>query len=170
MNVLETNERAQWFAVRTRSNREAVVTTALTRKGYNAWYPRFRDHKAPGKLGSAAFPGYVFCQLDVINRLPVLMIPGIVGLVSSGRTPLPIDETEMASLRTVMQSTLAVGPCGYLKIADRVRITTGPLAGAEGCIVRADRNRLVVSITLLQRSVSVEVANEWLEKTCSKAA
>jgi len=114
--------------------------------------------------GRAAFPGYVFCRLDVSNRLPVLMIPGIVGIVSSGKTPLPIDETEIMSLRLVLESELAVGPCNYLKIDDRVRVIGGPLLGAEGCVIQSGSDRLIVSITLLQRSVSVEVSSQWLEK------
>jgi transcription antitermination factor NusG len=100
----------------------------------------------------------------VTNRLPVLTIPGIVGIVSSGKTPVPIDEKEISSLRLVMESELPVGPCNYLKIDDRVRVTSGPLLGAEGHIIRSDSDHLVVSITLLQRSVSVEVSRQWLEK------
>jgi transcription antitermination factor NusG len=106
----------------------------------------------------------VFCRLDVTKRLPVLTVPGIVGIVSSGRTPLPIDEREISSLRLVMESELPVGPCSYLKIDDRVRVTSGPLSGAEGYVTHSDSDRLIVSITLLQRSVSVEVSDQWLEK------
>jgi len=161
----------QWFAVRTKSNREAEVTRALTGKGLDAWFPRFKDHKPKGLVyGRAAFPGYVFCRLDVTKRLPVLTTPGVIGLVSSGKTPLPIDPEEMASLRVVMESPLPVGPHSYMQAGDRVRITTGPLAGADGYIVRNQVDHLVVCITLLQRSVCVAVENHWLEITRPVAA
>lgn len=77
---------------------------------------------------------------------------------------MPIDETEISSLRLVMESDLPVGPCNYLKIDDRVKVISGPLLGAEGYVIHSDSGRLVVSITLLQRSVSVEVPDQWLEK------
>lgn len=162
---------AQWFAVRTKSNREAVVTCALQGKGLDAWYPRYvRRKSANGNYGRAAFPGYVFCLLDVAKRMPVLMTPGVIGLVSSGRTPLPIDEKEISSLRVVMESLLPVAPHSYLVSGDSVRITAGPLAGAEGYVVRNEFDHLVVSITLLRRSVCVRVESHWLEKMRRAAA
>jgi len=161
----------QWFAVRTKSNREAVVTRALTGKGLDAWFPRYRDHR-PNSLihGKAAFPGYVFCRLNVTRRMPVLTTPGVIGLVSSGKIPLPLDPNEITSLRLVMESLLPVGPHSYLKDGDSVRITSGPLMGAEGYIVRTNVDHLVVCITLLQRSVCVAVESQWLEKACRVAA
>jgi len=171
MNNFHSEAIQQWFAVRTKSNREAEVTRALNGKGLDAWFPRYKECKAKGVVyGRAAFPGYVFCRLDVTRRMPVLTTPGVIGLVSSGKIPLPIDHDEMSSLRLVMESSLPVGPHSYMQAGDRVRITDGPLTGADGYIVRTDVDHLVVCITLLQRSVCVAVENDWLEKTCPVAA
>lgn len=161
----------QWFAVRTKSNREAVVTEALIGKGFDAWCPRFREHSRQTQTaGKPVFPSYVFCHLDVSRRLPVLTVPGVLNIVSSGKTPLPIEQREMDSLRVVMESVLPVAPHAYLQTGDFVRIKEGPLAGAEGYVVEKECEHLVVSITLLQRSVSVAVDGYWLEKTCRVAA
>jgi len=166
-----STEDAHWFAVRTRSNREAVITESLLGKGFDAWFPRYKttgsNTLSPGK---AVFPGYVFCKLVIAHRLPVLTVPGVVGLVSSGKTPLPIEDHEITSLRLVMESLLPVGPHDYLHAGDWVRIKDGPLTGAEGYIVQRESEHLVVSITLLQRSVSVTVQGHWLEKSRSLAA
>jgi len=171
MNLSSVDAFEQWFAVRTKSNREAEVTRALTSKGLDAWFPRFKERKPRGLVyGRAAFPGYVFCRLDVTKRLPVLTTPGVMGLVSSGRIPLPIDHEEMASLRLVMESPLPVGPHIYMQAGVRVKITNGPLTGADGYIVRNHVDHLVVCITLLQRSVCVAVENHWLEITRPVAA
>jgi len=171
MNLSSVDAFEQWFAVRTKSNREAEVTRALTSKGLDAWFPRFKERKPRGLVyGRAAFPGYVFCRLDVTKRLPVLTTPGVMGLVSSGKIPLPIDHEEMASLRLVMESPLPVGPHIYMQAGDRVKITNGPLTGADGYIVRNHVDHLVVCITLLQRSVCVAVENHWLEITRPVAA
>ena len=156
----------EWFAVRTRSNREAVVEEALRGKGFDVWCPRFKP--APFRANSAlrpVFPGYVLCRFDVRDRLPILTVPGVMNVVSNGRIPLPIDEREIESLRIVLRSMMPVSPHDYLSVGDRVRITEGPLAGAEGQIVQHEPELLVVSITLRQRSVSVAVQVEWLEKS-----
>lgn len=168
-NIVNASE--QWFAVRTKSNREAAVTSSLNGKGLNAWFPRFKNERSRNDFqGKAAFPGYVFCELDVTRRMPVLTTPGVIGLVSSGKIPLAIDPNEMCSLRLVMESLLPVRPHQYLQAGDAVKISAGPLTGAEGYIVRNQVDHLVVCITLLQRSVCVAVESGWLEKTRRAAA
>jgi hypothetical protein len=43
-------------------------------------------------------------------------------------------------------------------------ITAGPLRGLTGYYVReSGRDRIVVSVTLLLRSVALEVAREWIQ-------
>ncbi|MCU1328620.1 MAG: transcriptional activator RfaH [Bryobacterales bacterium] len=161
----------QWFAVRTRSNREATVTTALAGKGLDVWFPRYSAPRPRSEAsGKAAFPGYVFCRLDVTRRMPVLTTPGVVGFVSSGRNPLAIDQSEITSLRLVMESLLPVRPHPFLNAGDAVKISEGPLTGAEGYVVRSNVDRLVVCITLLQRSVCVAVESHWLKRTNRIAA
>jgi hypothetical protein len=56
----------------------------------------------------------------------------------------------------------AVGKIGtavaFLGLGERVRLQVGPLVGAEGIFLRVkEEYQLVVSVTLLQRSVSVTV-------------
>jgi len=54
-------------------------------------------------------------------------------------------------------------PHPFLKIGQRVRIDHGPLAGAEGVLTSANGvSSLVLSISLLQRSLSVEVDATWI--------
>ena len=162
-----------WFAIRTKSNRESAISEALAGKGYEVIFPRYKassihNTNVRRKSSSTAlkplFPGYLFCKFDVLDRLPILTIPGVMNVVSNGRIPIPLDDEEIESLRVLVNSSLSLGPYPYLKVGDRVMISQGPLTGASGCIVQTDKRRLIVSITLLQRSVAVDVASEWLEK------
>jgi transcription antitermination factor NusG len=43
-----------------------------------------------------------------------------------------------------------------------VRINDGPLKGLEGILVRDKETRLVLSVMLLQRSISVEIDRAWV--------
>jgi transcription antitermination factor NusG len=45
-----------------------------------------------------------------------------------------------------------------------VSIDCGPLAGVEGVIVRAENGkpRVVVSVTMLLRSVAAEIERDWI--------
>lgn len=156
-----------WFAVRVRSNRERIVGLHLKERGYEEYSPTYSveqqwsDRKKI--IDRFLFPGYVFCRLDPSLRLPVLTVPGVVGLVGVGKTPMPIPTHEMERVRSLVQSGLLVTPWPYLKLGDLVLIERGPLAGLEGILQRVKgKYRIVVSINLLQRSVSAEIDRVWI--------
>jgi hypothetical protein len=74
-----------------------------------------------------------------------------------------IDESEIAAIRRATGSGLPVEPWPLLKIGERVRLKDGPLTGLEGCLVEVrNQYRLVVSFSLLKRSVAVEANRQWL--------
>ncbi|HEU0121266.1 MAG TPA: transcription termination/antitermination NusG family protein, partial [Bryobacteraceae bacterium] len=109
------------------------------------------------------FPGYVFCRLDTLNRLPALSVPGVLGIVGFAEVPTPIPDIEMERVALTIQSGLAVIPWPHISTGDWILVEKGPLAGVEGILVRVKgAHRIVVSFNLLQRSVSAEVDREWI--------
>lgn len=153
---------SRWYALYVRSRHEKVVESGLKSKGYCAFSPFFRTKRKRvdriAEIDVALFPGYVFCYFDLNNRLPILVTPGIVGVVGPRKRPEPVDDAEIASIRTVALSGRPVQPWPFLRSGQRVRVQAGPLTGAEGIFLRVkDQCNLVVSITLLQRAVSVVV-------------
>jgi transcription antitermination factor NusG len=156
-----------WYALRVRSRCEHTVATHLQGKGYGSllplykcrrrWSDRFKEIELP------LFPGYVFCQFNPLNRLPILSIPGVVHVVGVSKTPLPIDESEIAAIQAAVKSRLPSQPWPFLKVGQRVRIEYGPLCGLEGILLDfRGRQRLVISVTLLQRSVAVQIDGSWV--------
>ena len=116
------------------------------------WSDRVREVHAP------LFPGYVFARLDPSNRFPILTIPSVVEIVSVAKTPIPIPEAEIDAVRLVLQTGAHCGPWPLLKAGQMVRIERGPLAGLEGVLLQLkNRYRLVISVSILQRGVAVEV-------------
>jgi len=108
------------------------------------------------------FPGYVFCRLDLLKRLPVLVTPGVISIVGAGKTPLPIDDAEISAVQTAVKSGLSSEPCQFLQIGQKVTINSGPLCGLEGIVAEIrGRQRLVLSVTLLCRSIAVQVEGDW---------
>ncbi|MSO23905.1 MAG: hypothetical protein EXQ58_11830 [Acidobacteria bacterium] len=64
----------------------------------------------------------------------------------------------MASVRTFVQVGLKCDPHPYLKIGKKVRIIEGPFEGLQGILVRKkNRSLFVISVEMIQRSVSVEL-------------
>lgn len=156
----------EWFALRVRPRTERVVAEALGGKGYEEFLPLHTERRQwSDRIKSVEvplFPGYVFCRFDVQHRLPILTIPGVMNVVSIAKIPQPIADEEIASLRVMVTSGLEVQPWPYLHIDKPVRIVGGPLTGAVGTLLSVkSRDRLVVSLPLLMRSVAVEVPESY---------
>ena len=155
----------RWYALYVRSRHEKVVESGLRGKGYVAFSPFYRTKRKRvdriTEIDVPLFPGYVFCHFDSNKRLPILTTPGIVGVVGPGHRPEPVEDNEIASIRTIALSGRPVQPWPFLKSGQRVRLQAGPLMGAEGIFLRVkDEYHLVVAITLLQRAVSVVVEKD----------
>jgi transcription antitermination factor NusG len=152
----------RWYALHVRSRHERVVEKGLRGKGYAVFSPFYRTRRKRVdrivEIDVALFPGYVFCHFDSNHRLPILVTPGIVGVVGPGSKPEPVDDSEIASIRTVAMSGRPVQPWPFLRSGQRIRLHSGPLMGAEGIFLRVkDEYHLVISVSLLQRSVSVVI-------------
>jgi transcription antitermination factor NusG len=96
--------------------------------------------------------------------MPVISTPGVVSLVSYGNQPAPIDEIEISSVRAILKSGLPVAPHQFLSEGASVRVLHGALEGLQGILVRSKSNyRVVVSVSMLQRSVAVEIDRSSLD-------
>jgi transcriptional antiterminator NusG len=156
-----------WLALRVRSNHERTASIHLRDRGYEEFSPSYKTERRWSDrkkiIERSLFPGYVFCRLDPFNRLPVLTIPGVVGLIGFGNWPTPIPDREIENIRTMVRSGLLITPWPFLDPGQAVLIERGPLAGVEGVLQAIKGHvRLVVSINLLQRSVSTEVDRSWV--------
>jgi transcription antitermination factor NusG len=155
-----------WFAVRVKSRYEKTVATIAHNKGFEEFLPLYRNRRRwSDRVKSVElplFPGYVFCRLDPQYRLPLLTIPGVLHFVGIGKTPIPIEESEIAAIQAAVQSGLYLEPWDYLEVGQRVLLQEGPLAGMDGIFVGTSRQeRIVVSVALLKRSVAVAIERHW---------
>jgi transcriptional antiterminator NusG len=152
----------RWYALQVRSRWEGSTATLLSGKGYQTFLPTYKAEKpwrsGARELAAPLFPGYVFCQFDVHKRLPVLVTPGVLNVVGSGRIPVPVEDSEIEAIQMVVSSGLRAEPWPYLELGQQVRIEDGALRGLEGILTsfRGSR-RIVVSVSLLCRSVALEI-------------
>jgi transcription antitermination factor NusG len=156
-----------WYALQVRPRFEKVVASTLLSKGYEGFLPLYRHRsKWSDRIKEVELPlfsGYMFCRFDVNKRLPILVTPGVIQVVGIGRMPHPVDDEEIEALKAIVISGLRAEPLSYLNVGRRIRIEIGPLAGVEGIVTTLKgTHRLVVSVHLLQRSVSVEIDESWV--------
>jgi transcriptional antiterminator RfaH len=151
-----------WFALQVRARHEAGVANFLSGRGYEPFVPMYESRRRWSDrikvVAAPLFPGYLFCRFDVNNRLPILTTPGVIQVVGFNRTPIPVEDTEIDAIQSLVASGFPSQPWPFLQAGDRVQIDSGPLRGLEGLLVELKgSHRLVVSVTLLQRSVAVEI-------------
>jgi len=151
-----------WYALHVKPRFEKYVTGQLSGKGYDTFLPSYvAKRKWSDRVKSLSlplFPGYVFCRFDVHSRLPILVTPGVMAVVGVGKTPAPIEDSEVVAIRQVVDSGMPAQRWPYLNYGEMVRVETGPLEGLTGIVVRIKgSDRLVVSVSLLMRSVCVEI-------------
>ena len=157
----------QWFALYVKLRHERVVSELLLKKGFESFAPSYLERKLcrdkVHEIDMPLFPGYVFARFDPRFRMPILTTPGVREVVGYGRVPVPIPAQEMDVVREVASSRHRVEPCRYLATGSRVRIVCGPLAGVEGILEETRSScRVVVSVSLIQRSIRVEVDRDVL--------
>ena len=162
-------EGPHWYGVRVRSRSEPMAAAMLDGQGYAPFLPTYKVCRKwtdrTRQIDTPLFPGYVFCRFDPQRILPILMTPGVLGIVGFGKVPAPIEEREIDAIRAVVAAGLRAEPLPFMHEGDRVEIIGGPLCGMEGIVGKFRNNqRLILSVTMLQRSVSVEVDPNWIRR------
>ncbi len=164
---IRNHQQWPWFAIMARTGREKSSTLLLENAGYECLLPvsKYTRHWSDRKkeVEVPLFPGYLFCRMDPYNRLPVLMTPGVIQIVGAGKTLIPVQEEEIVAIQRVVRNGLVTMPWPYLQVGQVARIEEGPLRGMTGIIVRIKSGmKLVLSVSLLQRSVAVEIDRSWI--------
>jgi transcription termination/antitermination protein NusG len=108
------------------------------------------------------FPGYVFLHhaMDKTSYIEVLTARGLVRVLGERWDRLDVvPDGQVQALQRIVSARVPVLGHSFLCEGQRVRITRGPLAEVEGILVERKPNKglLVISVSLLRRSVAVEV-------------
>ena len=156
-----------WFALRVNATAEQRTVTALEGKGFEAYLPQYCEYRNWGhrlrKVQRALFPGYVFARFCSTLRLPILTIPTVSYILGTSAGPTPVDPDEFAAVRRIAECGAMAEPFPFLSHGDFVSIEGGPLRGLTGRLVSLGKDlRVVVSISLLQRSIAVTIDRRWV--------
>jgi transcription antitermination factor NusG len=151
-----------WFAAYTCPRHEKTVARQLRERSIEHFLPlystvrRWKDRRKSVEL--ALFPSYIFVRPEKQEMLRVLQLPSVVRFVSFNGLPAPLPETEIEALQSGIANGLAMQAHPFLTVGRRVRVIAGPLAGAQGILIRRkQKSRIVISIDALLRSVAVDV-------------
>jgi transcription antitermination factor NusG len=163
---LTFEDNTPWYVLWTRSNCEQLVHDQLAAGGFSVFLPTIktwsRRKDVRRTIALPMFPGYVFVHhaIDKTSYVAIQKARGLVRILGDRWDRLaPVAAAEIESIRRVSTVDAPVMPYPYLHEGQRVRITSGPLAGLEGLLVHVKPNKglVVLSVELLRQSVAVEV-------------
>ena len=167
---LAVPETENWYALQTRSRHEKIVVQRLEERGVTTFLPvvtevhRWSDRKKSVQM--PLFHCYVFAKFapNREERLRVLRVDGVFGLVGGRGEGAPIPDEQIAAVRSLVGGQLPWSVHPFLKLGQRVRIRSGALDGMEGILVsrKGDRS-LVISVDAIQRSLAVRVEGYEVE-------
>lgn len=158
----------EWYAAYTHARHEKKVALQLEQRKIEYFLPLYRSVRQwkdrRKELDLVLFPGYVFVHLSLREKLRVLQLPGVVNFVCFNGQPAALRTADVEALRSALSQGMQAEHHPYLSAGRRVRVMNGPLAGAEGILVRVKNNcRIVISMDAIARSVAVEIAESDVE-------
>jgi transcription termination/antitermination protein NusG len=163
-------EGQSWYALHTRPRHEKIVEQRLNERGVATFLPvvtevhRWSDRKKSVQL--PLFSCYIFAKFvpNRAERLRVLRVDGVLGLVGSHNEGAPIPDDQIHAVQAVVEGAVPWSSHPFLKVGQRVRIRGGSLDGLEGILVsRNGSDTLVISVDAIQRSLAVRVEGYQVE-------
>jgi transcription antitermination factor NusG len=159
-----------WFAIRAKPRREHFAALNIGALGIGFLFPEVKVERflrgAAHQGAKPLFPGYFFARFCAANSLELVKSArGVLQVISSGRTPIPVSEKVVREIQDRVQADgfIRIRPNG-LAPGTRVTIQSGPFEGLMGRVEREldDRRRVAIFLeTLLNARVLIET--RWVE-------
>lgn len=130
------------------------------------WYLPLRKkvHKYGSRersFWSPLFPGYVFCVVTPVQKSEVRQNRYVANLLDVVDQKTLVGQLRQIDRALTVGDTVEVMP--YLEAGRRVAVTSGPMKGLEGFVLRVKgRTRVIINVDMIQQSVAVEVDSSWL--------
>ncbi len=164
----------RWYALRTNAHHEKRVRDRLAGVGIEPFLPLTRqqrqwsDRKVLTEL--PLFAGYCFARFSLTNRVTIMQISGVAGIVGSVG-PEAILDTELDAIRAVCESHRLVQCVDPFIEGMQVEIVSGPLRGLMGQFIHhTGHDYIVVRVRLIQQAVAVHIHRDEVIPLCHSGA
>jgi len=155
----------KWYAVHTRSRHEDAVRHRLESRAIETFLPKMeawsRRIDRRQRIQLPLFRGYLFVNvaLDHPTWSDIVRTSGVVQVLGNSEGGIPVPESQIESVRTLLAGEILLTPHPYLQVGRRVRVINGPLSGCEGILLKKSHQgtRLVISVDIIRQAVSVEI-------------
>lgn len=156
----------RWWVLHTRPRAEKTLARQLLRRQVPFFLPLFeKRQRIQRRLVTSylpLFPGYLFLQGDDDARQAALetnLVAGTIGVEEQQRLAEDLER-----IHDLIQTGAPLAPEARLQPGMAAEITSGPLVGRRGTVVRRGSSmRLVIEVNFLQQGASVEVDDSMVQ-------
>ena len=166
--VRRTKDEAVWWCLHTRPRQEKSAARELRKLAVTFFLPQvLKEDRTPQgrKIRSVIplFPSYLFLLGDHNDRLTALRGNRLVSVLEvSDQESL---ERDLRQIHRMLGSGLPIEPEAAVPVGSRVRITTGPLRGIEGTVIRrGKRDQFAAVVRFLGRGATVDLQDWQVEQ------
>ncbi len=162
-----------WYVVQTQTRKEEFAAHHLRNQDFEVLLPTYmkqrRHARRIDQVRKPLFPGYLFVRFN-LNTTRWRAINGTIGvikLISSGDTPLPVRDDIMTEIkgRCDAQGIITLDTA-RLTGGDRVKVCHGAFIDCEGLFIEmADDKRAILLLNLLNQNVTASVPLEMISPT-----
>jgi len=162
-----------WYAIYCKSRHESRVHERLVTQGIKNYLAECETKVMWGarvrRVHKNLLPGYVLVHgvIDARVYLAILQTEGVVKFVGKSWPRLSwIPDEQVRSLQLLLRAQIAFEEVPFWSSGEIVEVAAGPLCGVRGRVTNAnnEKQRVVISIDLLQRSLMVEIEAHWLRR------
>jgi len=157
-----------WWCLHTKPRQEKATARDLRNAGIVYYLPQvLRESRTPQgrKIQSIVplFTGYMFLRGDHDDRLVALRAHRLVGVLEvADQEALARD---LRQIHTMLSSGMPVSEEPAVPVGANVRITTGPLTGVVGKVVRrGKKDQFVALVRFLGRGATVDLRDWQVER------
>ena len=172
----------QWYVIHTQTGREERVKSTLENRAQQyslqekisqVLIPteKVSEIKAGKKKITTRkfFPGYVLVEMELNDETWYLVknTPGVSGFIGSGRKPLPLKESEVATIiKQAEEKKEKPTPKVIFEKGESIRVKEGPFVNFNGTIeeVNPNKGKLKVKLAIFGRTTPVELEYWQVEK------
>ena len=137
-----------WFVIYTKSRNEKKVAELLQKNGVEVFCPlvKLKKNWSDRKkiVETPLFNSYVFVNLSEKDRNVVFNVPGVIRYVFWLKKPAVARNSEIESLKAVLNDTMDSFSIENYQIGDTVKISEGVFKGLDGVIEKQSNNKLHV--------------------------
>ena len=137
-----------WFVIYTKSRIEKKVAELLQKNGVEVFCPLVKLKKNWSDrskiVETPLFNSYVFVNVSEKDRNVVFNVPGVIRYVFWLKKPAVARDSEIESLKAVLNDTMDSFSIENYQIGDTVKISEGVFKGLDGVIEKQSNTKLHV--------------------------